>query len=100
MTRVKSFNEMTKRRLARLRREIRLNSVLVKDYRNSFGFDPKDVCSFFQGFSDHLQALMEKDGVKDAGNTFGDHLRRYDTTKNLWAWFLDCGDLSWVGRVD
>lgn len=45
-----SFNDIKK-----LRKQIVLNSLFVKDYENRFDFDANEVCAFFDGYMEFLQ---------------------------------------------
>ena len=87
----KAFEELTSAELLQLRKEIILNSILVYDYTNSFGFNPWDICSFFDGYVSYLNELARADGYEDI-----DYLTKYDTEENLYSWFLCYDDLSWV----
>ena len=89
----KAFEELTSAELLQLRKEIILNSILVYDYTNSFGFNPWDICSFFDGYVSYLEELAEEDGFEGVGLCF---LEKYDTEENLYSWFLCYDDLSWV----
>lgn len=87
----KAFEELTSAELLQLRKEIILNSILVYDYTNSFGFNPWDICSFFDGYVSYLNELAREDGYEDI-----DYLTKYDTEENLYSWLLCYDDLSWV----
>ena len=89
----KAFEELTSAELLQLRKEIILNSILIYDYTNSFGFNPWDICSFFDGYVSYLEELAEEDGFEGVGLCF---LEKYDTEENLYSWFLCYDDLSWV----
>ena len=85
----KAFEELTSAELLQLRKEIILNSILIYDYTNSFGFNPWDICSFFDGYVSYLEELAEEDGYEGI-----DYLMKYDTEENLYSWFLCYDDLS------
>ena len=87
----KAFAELTLEELSQLRKEINLNSIFIYDYTNSFGFNPWDICSFFDGYVSYLEELAKEDGVESV-----DFLEEYDTEENLYSWFLCYDDLSWV----
>ena len=87
----KAFEELTSAELLQLRKEIILNSILVYDYTNSFGFNSWDICSFFDRYVSYLNELAREDGYEDI-----DYLTKYDTEENLYSWFLCYDDLSWV----
>lgn len=85
----KAFEELTSAELSQLRKEIVLNSVFICDYDNSFGFNPWDIGSFFDGYVSYLEELAKEDGVESV-----DFLEKYDTEENLYSWFLCYDDLS------
>ena len=85
----KAFEELTSAELLHLRKEIILNSILIYDYTNSFGFNSWDICSFFDGYVSYLEELAKEDGVESV-----DFLEEYDTEENLYSWFLCYDDLS------
>lgn len=87
----KAFEELTSAELSQLRKEIILNSILIYDYTNSFGFNSWDICSFFDGYVSYLNELAREDGYEGI-----DYLTKYDTEENLYSWFLCYDDLSWV----
>lgn len=89
----KAFEDLTSAELSQLRKEVILNSVFIYDYSNSFGFNPWDICSFFDGYVSYLEELAEEDGFEGVGLCF---LEKYDTEENLYSWFLCFDDLSWV----
>ena len=84
----KAFEELTSAELLHLRKEIILNSILIYDYTNSFGFNSWDICSFFDGYVSYLEELAREDGYKGI-----DYLTKYDTEENLYSWFLCYDDL-------
>lgn len=87
----KAFEELTSAELSQLRKEIVLNSILVYDYTNSFGFNPWDIGSFFDGYVSYLNELAREDGYEGI-----DYLTKYDTEENLYSWFLCYDDLSQI----
>ena len=89
----KAFEDLTSAELSQLRKEVILNSVFIYDYSNSFGFNPWDIGSFFDGYVSYLEELAEEDGFEGVGLCF---LEKYDTEENLYSWFLCYDDLSWV----
>lgn len=89
---MKKFDELTSSELWKLRNEITLNSIYIADYENSFRFNAKDVCNFFDGFIDYLSDEAEEDGITD----FEVALEKYDNEEFLYTWFLCFDDLSWV----
>ena len=88
---VKDFEELTAKELWKLRKEVVVGSMFVSDYVNTFGFNPHDVSSFFDGYADYLQELIEEDGVDES------EFYTYDNINNLWSWFNCYDDLSWIG---
>lgn len=88
----KAFKELTLEELSQLRKEINLNSIFIYDYTNSFGFNPWDICSFFDGYVSFLNELAREDGFEGIDY----YLAKYDTEENLYSWFLCYDDLSWV----
>ena len=95
----KKFENLTSAELSKLRKEIVLNSLYVSDYKNSFGFDANDICSFFDGYVSYLEEIAEEDGFTEWENIFK-MFEEYDTEENLYCWFLCFDDLSWVGFED
>ena len=89
----KAFEDLTSAELSQLRKEVVLNSVFIYDYSNSFGFNPWDIGSFFDGYVSYIEELAEEDGFEVVGLCF---LEKYDTEENLYSWFLCYDDLSWV----
>ena len=88
----KAFKELTLEELSQLRKEINLNSIFIYDYTNSFGFNPWDICSFFDGYVSFLNELAREDGFEGIDY----YLTKYDTEENLYSWFLCYDDLSWI----
>ena len=88
----KAFEDLTSAELSQLRKEIVLNSVFICDYDNSFGFNPWDIGSFFDGYVSFLNELAREDGFEGIDY----YLTKYDTEENLYSWFLCYDDLSWV----
>ena len=92
----------TKETLWALRREIRLNSLFIADYRNSWHIDPHVVCDFFDGFLEDVEARMEEEipGFDDAH--FFDHLPKYDNPDTLWDYYSGIEfDLSeWIPKEE
>ena len=71
----------------KLRQEIKLNSLFVSDYENSFGYDPHKVCDFFDGYVEYLAELMEEEKGSVPDNVYFDVLWTYDTDENLKDWW-------------
>lgn len=91
----KTFEDLTKEELWQLRQEVVLNSVFTAHYTNSFGFNERDVCSFFDGYYDYLWELADEDD-NDCLITDGLIYDKYDNQDNLESWFNCYDDLSWV----
>lgn len=91
---MKKFEDLTSSELWKLRDEITLNSIYIADYRNSFRFNAKDICTFFDGYVDYLFELAEEDKfpTDDEIAVFD----KYDTEDNLYSWFNCYDDFSWV----
>lgn len=88
MTKKVTFDKLGKIQLRRLREDVRLGSVFVSDYENRYGLDPDMVCTFFDGFCDYIQELMEEDGfIFTTHNDFYDTFDKYDTIENLYDWY-------------
>lgn len=85
----KRFEDLTIDELWQLREEIKLYSLYIADYDNSFDFYPNDVCAFFEGYCDYLDEL-QSEGDKSIPAL------EYDSKENLWSWFNCYDDLSWV----
>ena len=77
----------TKENLWKLRQEIKLGSLYVAHYHNSFGIDPDKLCGFFEGFLEFVEEKMREDhpGFDDAD--FWDLLLDYDTPEQLLDWY-------------
>ena len=60
----KAFEELASAELSQLRKEVILNSVFIYDYSNSFGFNPWDIYSFFDGYVVILKNLQKKIGLR------------------------------------
>lgn len=56
---VKHIKDLTDRQICKLRDEIVLGSLYVRDYENSFGIDAHEVCDFFDGFLDWAEEEYE-----------------------------------------
>lgn len=78
---------MTQEKLWALRREIVLNSIFLYDYANTFGFDRRMVSTFFDGYLEYLDELMQESIPDYDDANFFDLLSQYDTAENLWDWY-------------
>ncbi len=77
--------DLTEKDVIKLRKEVPIGSLFLRDYRNTFGVDTRMVCEFFDAYLEYLGELMEEDGIPDA--KFWDEIGNYDNDKNLTAWF-------------
>ena len=80
MAKTKHVWELSKRKILKLRKEITLNSMFVRDYQNSFGLYPHEVQTYFDGYVENLWKMMPKhwpEKEKLARYT------EYDTKENL-----------------
>lgn len=91
----KNFENLTSAELAELRGDIILNSLYLIDYKNSFGFNPNHISTFFDGYISYLEELAKEDGYTEWDNIFK-MFDIYDTEENLYDWFMCSDDLSWV----
>jgi hypothetical protein len=92
-----NFDELTIDELWQLRNEVTLNSIYVPHFKNSFGFDARDVAYFFEGYVDYLQELAEEQNEGDLPTI--EIIEKYDFKENLWSWFNCFDDLSWIKYV-
>lgn len=88
----KDFEDLEREDLQKLRNEIVLNSHYTADYFNSFGFNAKDVCTFFDGYMDFITEICKENDLED--NI--DNILMFDNIDNLERWFNCYDDLSWV----
>ena len=88
------FSDLKKEQLWELRQQIVLNSLFTDDYKNSFGFAPKSVQGFFDGYVEYLEELAKEDGNKtdDVFALFA----QYDNADNLDDYYTCGDDYSWV----
>ena len=79
--------------IKQLRDEVVLNSLFVKDYENSFGFDPKEVCDFFDGYVERLACEVydeaKENGEKLSDDEYYERLFKKESDDNLECWYLD-----------
>lgn len=88
------FVDLHKDDLWALRQEIVLNSLFTADYNNTFGFDPKSMQAFFDGYVEYLWELAEGDGK--ANVDFTKVVDEYDNEDNLFDYYWCADDYSWV----
>ena len=83
-------NRLSKDDLKKLRSEITLCSVMIKDYKNSFGFDPNKMCDFFEGYAEYIELLMI-DGDQDTVH-FYEYLKDYDNEDTLYDYYSEMSE--------
>ena len=83
---------LSKKDLQVLRNEVILNSLFISDYENSLGLNPKEVCTFFDGYVCYLEDLMLEDDCTDYN--FYDNLRKYDNLDNLWNYYNELEEVN------
>lgn len=71
--------------LLKLRMEIPLGSLFVRDYENSFGFTADSVCNFFDGFLSFIEEIAREE--KGDGVRWDDIVDEYDTEEYLLEWW-------------
>jgi hypothetical protein len=89
------FCDLKKDSLWELRGEIVLNSIYTNDYRNSFGFAPKSVQDFFDGYMEYLYELANEDYGMNQPD-IDSVIEEYDNPDNLMDWYWNFTDFSWV----
>ena len=77
----------TKEKLWELRQEIKLGSLFIADYRNSFGVAPHKVCDFFDGFLEFVGEEMQVDCSSYDDAAFWNLRPDYDTPEYLLDWY-------------
>ena len=78
---------LTKEQLWELRQEVPIGSLFTKDYRNSFGIEPRAVQDFFDGYLDFLEEEMEYQIPDFNDADFWELLDLYDTPEYLLDWY-------------
>ena len=78
---------MSEENLWKLRQEIKLGSLFIADYRNSFGVEPHKVCDFFDGFLEFVGEVMQEDSPSYDDKDFWELLPDYDTSEYLLDWY-------------
>lgn len=78
---------MNAAKLWKIRKEIKLNSLYISDYENSFGYDPFLVSQFFDGYLEHLENLMQENIPSFDDSRFFDYLPEYDNRDNLMDYY-------------
>lgn len=88
MAKQKHIWELSKKNILKLRKEIKLNSLYLSDYENSFGIDRKEAYHYFDGYMDFIWDIAKEKLPKHLNDTdrlsmvFSD----YDTKENLLAY--------------
>ena len=95
---MKRFEDLSIEDLAKLRKEIVLNSIYIADYENTFGFSPKSVSYFFDGYVSFLEEIANEDNfeIKD----YAIFLQKYDNIDNLYSWYNCYDDFSWIEYIE
>jgi len=108
LTKIKRLEDFTREDLARLRREVVLNSDYYHDYRNTFGIDCHSVSLFFDSYLDDITDMAREDGYlwdyaergstyyQEGYHTWAEFLNKYDTIDNLYEWWCCYEDFDWV----
>ena len=78
---------MSEETLWKLRQEIKLGSLFVSDYCNSFGIDPHKVCDFFDGFLEFVREAMRENYPGRDDVSFWELLPDYDQPEWLLDWY-------------
>ena len=79
-----AFNDINQETLWKLRMEIRLNSLYVSDFQNSFGFTALSVSDFFDSYMDYLDELAEE---KYGNDYMLEDVFDFDNEENLYNWY-------------
>lgn len=74
---------LTKNELKKLRKEIILNSLFLKDYSNSLFIKEKTAYDFFNSYIEYLYELNDEKLIN-----LWDILDRFDNIKNLWNYYF------------
>jgi len=108
LTKIKRLEDFTREDLARLRREVVLNSLYYTDYQNSFGISRASASLFFDSYLEDISDRAREDGYlwdyaepgstyyQEGYHTWAEFLKKYDTIDNLESWWNCYEDFSWV----
>ena len=108
LRKIKRLEDFTRDDLARLRREVVLNSLYYTDYQNSFGIDCHSVSMFFDCYLDDIADMAREDGYlwgyaepgstyyQEGYHTWREFLEKYDTLDNLENWWGCYESFDWV----
>lgn len=77
------FRKLNKNQLKKLRKEVKLNSLFIDDYKNSFNIDPHTVCDFFDGYLDLAYSEEPDDDMH-----FLDFLKKVDNIDDMYEYYL------------
>ena len=83
---------LSQEELVKLRKEITLCSLYLKDYRNSFGFDPERMQRFFEGYAEYLEELMEIGDYPCVDARFFSYLKDFDNIETLQEYYNEMDD--------
>ena len=78
---------LSKDELQKLRNQICLNSLYVRDYENNMGIDAKVCCDFFDGFMSYISELFYEDYPDASDREWEEFVWQYDTIDNLEDWY-------------
>lgn len=83
---------MKKEDLAKLRKEIVLNSLYTEDYENSFEIEPKKVQDFMDGYMEELNEILFDKKGKDfvnslSSNEYYNEIFALDNIDNLYNYY-------------
>jgi hypothetical protein len=92
----KRFEDFDINDLAKLRKEICLNSLYVSDYNNSFGISADSMCTFFDSYMSYLEEIAEEDNFDFSNMDYNLFFDTYDNIDNLFSWYNCYEDFSWV----
>lgn len=83
MSEMSKIARLGKIQLKRLREDVCLGSLFIRDYENRYGIDAHTVWAFFDGFEEYIEELMAEKGDK---RNFYIARQDYDTLENLRNW--------------
>lgn len=75
------------RQIQKLRNQIKLGSIYLSDYINSYEIGENETNEFFDGFADYLNELMTENEKNYNDSKFFDYLEKYDNSVNLINYF-------------
>lgn len=88
MAKQKHIWELSKRKILKLRKEIKLNSLYMSDYENSLGIDREEAYHYFDGYMGFIWETAKGNLPKHLSDTdrLSMVLSDYDTKENLLAY--------------